>query len=269
MGMRINETAPGLMAARQADSAAKALGKTLLGLSSGRRINRAGDDAAGLAIAEDLQARVRQFTRESASLQSGISMVQTAEGGLAAQQEGVGRLRELALQAANGALNDDQRAALQEEARQVLEQIGATAEDVEFNGRQLLNGTAPTTDLGVEGGVRVEIAASRPADLGIEELDLSTREGAEAAVAALDAAAARISENRSRLGAQENRLATAVEVRDQAAEQLTEAESRIRDLDVAQATIDRSRQEMLLRASLGATAAGNVNPQMAARLLGQ
>ena len=268
MGMRINQTKPALPAVREAGGAAKALNKNMAALASGLRIGQAADDAAGLAIAEGLRARVRQFTRESGNLQSGISMIQTAEGGLSAQQEGVGRLRELATQAANGTLTNDQRAALQTEAQQVLEQIEATAQGTEFNGRQLLNGTAAETELGVEGGARVQIGASTLANLGLEGMNLSTQEGAEAAVEALGQAGEQISGNQALLGAQQNRLERAVEVREAGAEALTEAESRIRDVDVARAAIERSRNEVLLQASFGAITQSNLGPQMASRLLG-
>lgn len=268
MGMRINDSNPALNAARQAGSAAKALNKNLAALAGGLRINQAADDAAGLAIAEGLRARARQFTRESANLQSGISMIQTAEGGLSSQQEGVSRLRELALEAANGTLTDDQRAALQTEAQQVLEQVGRTAEETEFNGRAVLDGAEPVTELGVEGGARVEIEGSTLADLGLEGVDISTAEGAAAAVQKLDEAANRISENQSSLGAQQNRLEQAVEVREQGAEALSEAESRIRDADVARVAIERARNEALLQGALGAASQGRIAPQMAARLLG-
>lgn len=269
MGMRINQPNPALPAARQAGAAAKALNKNLAALASGLRIGQAADDAAGLAIAEGFRARVRQFTLESTNLQSGISMIQTAEGGLAAQQEGVGRLRELALEAANGTLTNDQRAALQTEAQQVLEQIEATAQGTGFNGRQLLNGAATETELGVEGGARVEIEASTRAGLGLEDINLSTREGAQAALDTLEQAAQQISGNRAQLGTQQNRLEQAVEVREAGAQALAEAESRIRDVDVARVAIERSRNEVLLRASFGAITQSNVGPQMASRLLGQ
>jgi len=268
MGMRINQTNPASPAVRQAGAAAKGLNKNLEALASGLRIGHAADDAAGLAIAEGFRARVRQFTRESENLQSGISMIQTAEGGLSAQQEGVGRLRELALEAANGTLTDNQRAALQTEAQQVLEQIEATAQGTEFNGRKVLNGTATETDLGVEGGAQVNIGASTLAGLGLEGIDLSTREGAQAAVETLGQAAEQIGDNRAGLGAQQNRLEHAVEVREVGAGALAEAESRIRDVDVARAAMERSRNDVLLQASFGAITQSNLGPQMASRLLG-
>ncbi|MCX5772847.1 MAG: flagellin [Candidatus Hydrogenedentes bacterium] len=268
MGMHINQANPTSPAVRQAGAAGKALNKNLAALASGLRIGQAADDAAGLTIAEGLRARVRQFTRESENLQSGISMIQTAEGGLASQQEGVGRLRELATEAANGTLTDDQRAALQTETQQVLEQIEATAQGTDFNGRQLLNGTATETELGVEGGARVEIQSSTLANLGLEGVDLSTQEGAQAAIETFEKAGEQISGNQALLGAQQNNLERAVEVRETGAQALTEAESRIRDVDVARAAIERSRNEVLLRASFGAIAQNNLGPQMALRLLG-
>jgi flagellin len=266
--MRINQT-NAMPAVRQAGAAAKALNKNLAALASGLRIGQAADDAAGLAIAEGFRARVRQFTRESGNLQSGISMIQTAEGGLASQEEGVGRLRELAVQAANGTLTEEQRGALQAEAQQVLEQIEATAQGTEFNGRKVLNGTAAETELGVEGGATVQIGASTLADLGIEGIDLSTQEGAQAAIETLGQAAKQIGGNQANLGAQQNRLERAVEVREAGVQALSEAESRIRDADVARVAMEQSRNEVLMQASFGAIVQSNVGPQMALRLLGQ
>jgi len=268
MGMRINQTNPALTAARQAGSTAKALAKNFASLASGLRINEAADDAAGLAVAEGFRARVRQFTRETGNLQGGISMIQTAQGGLSAQNEGVSRLRELAVQASSGTLTSDQRAALQTEAQQLLEQIEQTAQNTEFNGRQVLNGANPVTELGVEGGAQVEIQGSTPADLGLEGLDLSTAEGAAAAVQALDEAAAQIGENQASLGAQQNRLEQAVDVREQGTQQLAEAESRIRDADVARVAIEKARNQALLQGTISAVAQGSTGPQAAARLLG-
>ena len=269
MGMRINNDIPAMTGARNAGKASQALNENLSTLASGLRIKQAADDAAGLPIAETFQARVRQFSQESANLQSGISMIQTAEGGLSSQQDGVGRLRELAVQASSGTLADDQREALQAEARQIIEQIGATAAETEFNDRALLDGAATLTDLGVEGGARVEIQPSTPAALGIENIDISTAEGAVAALNTLDHAAGQIGQNRANLGAQQNRLEHAVEAREQGAQNLAEAESRIRDADIARTAIEQARNEMLLRGAFGAVAQGGAGPEMAARLLGQ
>jgi len=268
MGLRINSNTPALFAQRQTGLLTGRINRGLQGLASGLRINRAADDAAGLAISERFRMQVRQYTQEVNNLQTGVNAIQTAEGGLGAQQDAVGRIRELAVQAANGTLTDEQRDAINQEAQQLLEQIGETAENTDFNGTQLLNGTNETIELGTEAGNEITINASTPADLGLEGLDLSTAEGAAAAIEQLDTANEQINENRASLGAQQNRLNQAIEVREGTAVNLQEAESRIRDLDIARATIEQSRNQVLLQSSLSALVQGNVIPQSAARLLG-
>lgn len=267
MGLRINSNIPALGAQRQAAGAANRLNKGLQGLASGLRINRAADDAAGLAISERLRMRVRQYTQEANNLQTGVNVVRTAEGGLGAQQEAVGRIRELAVQAANGTLTDDQRTALNQEAQQLLEGIDQTAENTEFNGQNLLDGTAGTIELGA-GTNQVNINESTVASLGLDDLDLTTQEGAAAAIEATESAANQISQNRAAVGAQENRFTRAIAVRETTTQNMAESESRIRDLDVARATTEQTRNQILLQASMGALIQGNIIPQSAAQLLG-
>ncbi len=268
MGLRINTNIPALDAQRQTERTSNQLVKTLGQLSTGLEINKAADNAAGLAIAERLRTQVRQLNQEVSNLQSGVSAVQTAEGGLESQQEGVERLRELSLQAANGTLTDDQRAAINTEAQQIIEQIGQTADNTEFNGTQLLNGTTTEIELGTEGGNAVTLNESTVDSLGLTGLDLSTQEGAAAAVETADTALNRINQNRAGLGAQENALTAAIDQRETEALNEQAAESRIRDLDVAQAAIEQARNETLLQSGIAGIIQGNVQNETAAQLLG-
>lgn len=267
MGLGINTNVSGIFASRQAD---QTLGRltNLEQLSSALRINRASDDAAGLAIAERFRTQVLQFNAEVNALQSGISAIETADGGLTAQQDAVGRLRELAVQASNGTLTDTQREAINEEAQQLLQEIDQTAQNTEFNGTTLLDGSTPQITLETTGNTTVQLEESTVDSLGLSGLDLSTQAGAQDAIDALDAAAEQISTNRSDLGAQSSRLVSAIETREEGAENLQSAESRVRDLDLALATIERSRNELLLRATFGALVQSNLVNQNAARLLG-
>jgi flagellin len=267
MGLRINTTNPALEAQRQIGQRAQALSRNFEGLSSALRINRARDDAAGLAIAERLRADIRQLGRETSNIQSGIGLVQTAEGGLDAQQGVVSRLQELALQAANGALNDDQRAAINAEAQQLVGELDQTAENTEFNGVAPLQGVGPI-ELGVGGGLEVEVQESTAASLGLSGLDLSTQAGAQAALGNIGAASDAIAENRANLGAQQNTFESAIAVRENTAVNLQAAESNIRDLDIAQAAIERTRNQVLLQSATASLIQGNIVPQTAARLLG-
>ncbi len=268
MGIQIGDGSAGLFAQRQVSQTAGRLGRGLEQLSSALRINRASDDAAGLAIAERLRTALRELDQESSNFQSGISLAQTAEGGLAAQGEIVGRVRELAVQASNGTLTDEQRAAINEEAQQLVQQIDDTAQNTEFNETGLLDGSTPSVNLDAGGSVQVNLEESTAASIGITGVDLSTQAGASAAIEALDDAAQTISTNRANLGAQQNRLSSAIAQREVGAQNAAEAESRIRDLDIARATIEQTRDQTLLQAGLSAIAQGNIQRQTATTLLG-
>lgn len=268
MGLNINTNIPALGAQRQANQANGLLSNALRQLSSGLRINRASDDAAGLAIADRFNSLIRQAQSESSNLQSGISAVQTAEGGLQAQQDAAQRLRELAVQAGNGTLSDEQRQAINTEAQQLIGEIGDTAQQTQFNGQNLLNQNT-TIDLGTEGGAEVAINASSVNALGLDTVDLSTQAGAAAAVNTIDTALGRISTNRSHLGAQQSRFESAINQRGISVVNNTAAESRIRDLDVALGSINRARSGLLLQAGIAGLVQSNVTPQSALRLLGQ
>ncbi|MCL4693508.1 MAG: flagellin FliC [Candidatus Hydrogenedentes bacterium] len=268
MGLRINSNEPALFIQRQTQQTSNALLRGLEQLATGQRINRGADDAAGLAIVERFRAQVNQLNQEVSNLQSGVNVVQTADGALGTQEEAVQRVRELALQASNGTLTDDQRAALNQEAQQLLEQIDETAANTEFNGQTLLDGSATNVELGVEGDIEVNINESTATSLGINGVDLSTQAGAQSAIQDLDDALSSIQENRANLGAQENRFTRAIDVRETESLNTAEAESRIRDLDIARQTIEQSRNSILLQGGLAALVQSNVLGQNAARLLG-
>jgi len=267
MGLRINTTSPALDAQRQIGQRAEALTRNLEGLGSALRINRARDDAAGLAIAERLRADIRQLGRETSNIQSGIGLVQTAEGGLDAQQGVVSRLQELALQSANGTLTDDQRSAINAEAQELLGELDQTAANTDFNGLAPLQGVGPI-GLGTEDDLEVEVQESTAASLGLTGVDLSTQAGAQAALGALGDASNAIAENRASLGAQQNTFEAAIASRENTALNLQDAESRIRDLDIATAAIERTRNQVLLQSAASSLIQGNIVPQTAARLLG-
>lgn len=267
MGLRINSNLPALQGQRQANQASGLLSRSLEQLASQRRINRAADDAAGLAIAENFNSLLRQSQQEVNNLQSGISLSQTADGGLEVQQQAGQRLRELAIQASNGTLSDDQRAAINAEAQQLIEQVDTVAQDTQFNGQQVLN-SDQTIELGTESGNGIELQASTAASTGLDNVDLSTVEGATAAIDQIDTALRSIESNRANIGAQTNRLESAINQREEAGINAADAESRIRDLDLARASIEQSRNELLLQASVSSITQSNVASQSALQLLG-
>lgn len=267
MALTINTNPAGLASANQAGKAAALLNKNLQQLSSGLRINRAADDAAGLAIAENFNSLARQFAAEDRNLQYGLSAAQTAEGGLSSQQDAVQRIRELAVQASNGTLTDDQRAAINTEAQQLLGQINDTAGSTQFNGQGLLNQNQ-TLNLGA-GGAQLTLQQSDAGTLGIAGVDLSTQAGAQGAIQQLDDALENIGNQRASLGAQSSGFESAIRQREEGEQSALESQSRIRDLDVARASIDRARGQVLLQAGIAGLAQSNVAPQSALRLLGQ
>ena len=268
MAMSINTNLTSLGTLRNLNSTLGRLNITQEKLSSGLRINKAKDDAAGLAIAELFRTEVLQQSQEVENLQSGVSAIHTAEGALSTQSEGIGRLRELAIQASNGILNDDQRSAINAEAQQIIEQIDQTGSNTTFNDLNLLDGSTGTIELGTEAGSQININESTAESLGINGIDLSTAGGAAAAIETLDTAAQDVTENRANLGAQENRLTYAIAEREIEGENAAAAESRIRDLDIARAAIDQMRDEVMTQSGIAALAQGNIVPQMAAQLLG-
>ena len=268
MGLQINGPGGSLFALRQLDRTTRGIAGAQERLASLLRINRAADDAAGLAIAEGFRSDVRQLNAEVRGIQTGVNAIQTAEGGLGAQSDAVARIRELAVQSANGTLSDDQRQALNAEAQQLLQEIDNTAQNTEFNGLRPLDGSAGTITLDGEGDLDIQFSESTVDSLGLNGLDISTQAGASAALATTDAAADQINQNRSSLGAQENGLAVAADERSIRSLNLREAESRIRDLEVARAFVEQTRNQVLLQSGISALAQANLQNETAASLLG-
>lgn len=268
MGLNINGPGASLFGLQQLDRATGGLQQSQERLASLLRINRAADDAAGLAIAETFRSQVREANAEVAGIQSGISLLQTTEGGLSSQSDAVARLRELATQASTGTLSAEQRSAINTEAQQLVQEIDATAQNTEFNGVRPLDGSSPGISVDGGGSLDVQFDESSVASLGLSGLDLSTQAGATAALDQLDTAAQTISTNRSSIGAQENALGVAAEQRSVTSVNLQEAESRIRDLDVARAFVEQTRNQLLQQFGVAAVAQSNVTNQLASRLLG-
>lgn len=269
MGLSVNGSATSGLALRQVERATGNLNSTLQKLSSLQRINTAADDAAGLAISEGFRSQVRQLNAESSSIQSGINLAQVAEGGLTAQGDALGRVRELALQAANGTVSPEQRQALNAEAQQLVQGIDQTAQNTEFNGVRPLNGPSSSITLDAAGSISVQVQPSTATSLGVNGIDLSTQAGASAALSSLDTAAKSVAQGRASLGAQQSEFQSAIDARDLAAQNAQEADSRVRDLDVTRAAVEQSRNQILQELGIAAVAqTNNVNRQLASRLLG-
>ncbi|OEC00818.1 flagellin [Lysinibacillus sphaericus] len=233
-----------------------AMSKSMLRISTGYRINSAADDPAGLAISEKMRAQIRGLNMASKNIQDGISLVQTAEGALNETHAMIQRMRELAVQASNDTLTDSDRQQLDLEFQELKKEIQRLSKDTEFNTKTLLNGDYSTNGLKIQAGANagqtIELFIN---DMGAGALGLdattsiATRDDANNAISSMDEALKRVSSERSRLGAYQNRLEHAYNANVNTAENLTAAESRIRDADIAKEMMNMVRSQILLQAS--------------------
>lgn len=232
-----------------------AASKALERLSTGYRINRAGDDPAGLAISEKMRGQISGLNMASKNIQDGISMVQTAEGALNETHAMLQRMRELSVQAANDTLTDDDRARIDVEFQELKKEVTRISTDTEFNTRKLLNGDNATTPLKIQAGANagqtIDLTMNdMSADaIGITDASITTREEADTSISTLDAAIKSVSMERSRLGAYQNRMEHAYNVNVNTAENVTAAESRIRDADIAKEMMNFTKANILQQAA--------------------
>lgn len=237
--MIINHNISALNTYRQLTINNSAAAKNLEKLSSGFRINRAGDDAAGLAISEKMRGQIRGLNMASKNAQDGISLIQTAEGALAETHSILQRMRELAVQAANDTNTDADRAELQKEVNELIAELDRIANNTEFNTKTLLDGSLATTGLvfhiGANEGqnITLTINSMTASGLGVNAVDISTQSGADAAITTIQSGIDKVSSERAKLGAYQNRLEHTINNLGTSAENLQAAESRIRDVDYA------------------------------------
>ncbi len=271
MGLRINTNIAALNASRVLSRSTVGLNRSLEQLASGLRINRARDDAAGLAIAEGFNSVVRGTRVAQRNAQDGVSLVQTAEGALSESTNILQRIRELAVQSANGTMTTANRAALQSEVTQLLEQIDDIATDTEFNGLRVLSAAQTLTlQAGPQSGQTLQLALSgaKASDLGVSALSVSTMAAAVSALSTLDTAINSVSSLRATLGAIQNRLEFTINTLAIQEENSAAAESAIRDADIARVTTDFTRNQILVSAGTSVLAQANLVPQTALTLLG-
>ncbi len=275
--MRINHNVSALNAWRNLSTTNVALGKTLEKLSSGYRINRAADDAAGLAISEKMRAQIGGLNKAVQNAQDAVSLFQTAEGAMNEVQAMIQRMRDLAVQSSNGTLTDEDRKQLQNEVDQLLSEINRIAKNTEFNTKKLLDGTFNnvTFQIGPNVGqaLAVSINAMTTGALGkstvnLTGLSISTADKALSAISKLDYAVGDVSSERAKLGAIQNRLEYTIANLGVAAENLTAAESRIRDVDMAKEMSEFTKNQILIQAGTAMLAQANAAPQSVLRLLG-
>ncbi len=275
MGMSIRTNISSLNAQKNLFQTQQSLDSSLSRLSSGYRITKAGDDAAGLGISVNLESQIRSFNQASRNAQDGVSLVQTAEAALNETSNILTRLRELAMQSASDGIGNTERGYIQDETTALTTEIERIADATEFNGQALLNTAATTLDFQV--GIRnvaandrisVTTVDAQSAALGVNALDLSTKVNAQAALTTIDAALATVSSARSEFGAFGNRLNSAIATIQTSSESLSAANSRIRDVDVAEETSKMSRAQILVQAGVSVLAQANQAPQVALKLLG-
>lgn len=269
--MRINQNIAALNAWRNLNINQHALSKSLERLSSGLRINRAADDAAGLAISEKMRGQVRGLQMAQRNAQDAISLIQTAEGALNETHAILQRMRELAVQAASDTNTNEDREALQKEIDQLVAELTRIAETTEFNTKKLLDGTFEGTfHIGANQGqsISVSIEAMDAVSLGVGGIDVSSQTAADEAITTINNAIEKVSEQRSALGAVQNRLEHTIQNLGVAAENLQAAESRIRDADMAREMSEFTRAQILQQASTAMLAQANLVPQTILQLLG-
>jgi flagellin len=273
--MRINNNIAALNTHRQYGINNNNVASSVEKLSSGYRINRAGDDAAGLAISEKMRAQIRGLNMASKNSQDAISLIQTAEGALQETHNILQRMRELAVQAASDTNDGDNgvdREALDAEFQELLAEIDNIAEQTAFNTKKLLDGTlsGAVIQTGANEGEELEISIANMSTSGleIENLALSTRAGAASAITVVNDAINTVSTERSKLGAYQNRLQHKIANLDTSAENLTAAESRIRDIDMAKEMTNFTKNSILTQAATAMLAQANALPQGVLQLLG-
>lgn len=273
MGLRINTNVFSLNAQRNLARASEALGSSFEKLSTGLRISRASDDAAGLAISERLRAQVRGLEQASRNSNDGISLVQTAEGALNEVSGILVRMRELAVQSANGTTSNSDKETLDSEFQQLAGEITRIADSTEFNGTALLTSSSALsiqvgsgTSSGVD-TVSVTLSNVSASSLGVSGLDIGSGGSTTSAITAIDSAIDTVSNARGTFGAVQNRLTSTINNLRNQVENLSAAESRIRDVDVASETSRLTRNTILQQAAIAILAQANVQPQAALSLL--
>jgi len=276
MGLRINTNVMSLGAQRSLSKNNRNLNSNLRKLSSGERITRAADDAAGLAISEKLKSSIRSLRQAKRNADDGISLIQTAEGGLSEISNIVIRLRELAMQAASDTVGNTERGFSDIEFQQLKEEIERISKSSEFNGRKLLDGTSGVVEIqvGIQNNPfndRLKYDGttlnSTIASLGLDGDSVSSKEGAQMALSRLDDSLVKVNGFRAELGALQNRLTSVVDNLGVTEENYSEANSRIRDVDVAAETAKLTKNQILAQAGTSVLAQANQAPNFALKLL--
>ena len=270
--MRINTNLNAMIATNQMSKNTALSGASMEKLSTGLRINKAGDDAAGLAVSEKMRAQIRGMEQAERNVQDGISMVQTAEGALEEAGNIAQRMRELGVQAGNDTLSNEDKSKVKEELLQLQDEMKKISEETKFNGKQLLNTAGTFT---IQAGANSETRTVKTADLSsiakniglTSSTNISSSSDAQSFVTKVDDALKAINAARSDLGAMQNRLEYTANNLTTSTENLTAAESRIRDVDVAKEMVTLSKLNILNQASQAMVSQAKQQPESVSQLL--
>ena len=285
--MIINHNLSAMFAARVQNESALNVQSDMEKLSSGLRINRAGDDASGLAVSEKMRSQIRGLNQASRNAGDGISFIQTTEGYLQETQDILQRLRELAVQSSNGIYTAQDRQQIQVEVSQLVDEVNRVASQAQFNGLNMLTGAFARSEgtntvtasmyfhigANVDQRIRVYIGTMSAAALGLQSLSdgkkisLASPDEANRAIMTFDAALQRVSKQRADLGAYQNRLEFTVKGLNVGAENLQASESRIRDVDMAKEMVKYTKNQILVQAGNAMLAQANQQPQSVLQLL--
>lgn len=277
MGLRINTNVTALAAQRNLGTSELAKSSSLEKLASGLRINRAGDDAAGLAISEKMRAEVRSVAQATRNAQDGISVLQTAEGGMTEISNILVRFRELSIQAASDTIGKPERQFIDKEVQQLGKEIDRITEATEFNGKiKLLNGQGGQLDIQVGThndpaldriGIDQSHTDVRLSTLGLSGFEVLDKESAQQNLGKVDSAMNKVNEARAHLGAMQNRLQSSINSLQIYRENLSSARSRIVDTDMATETSELTKNNIITQAGISVLSQANQNPMIALRLM--
>ena len=284
--MIINHNMSAMYAQRHTGVVETGIAKDIEKLSSGMRINRAGDDASGLAVSEKMRAQIRGLNQAGQNIQNGVSFIQATEGYLAETTDIMQRMRELAVQAANGIYSSEDRMQIQVEVSQLVDEVDRIASHAQFNGMNLLTGRfakdSATEVMQLHVGANMDqnekiyVGTMTAMALGItggmqggegDMISLSSMDGANMAIGTIDNALKQINKQRADLGAYQNRFELAYNGVAIAAENLQAAESRIRDADMAKQVVEYTKNQILMQSGTAMLAQANTQPQSVVRLL--
>jgi len=277
MGFRINTNVASLQAQNSVGKVAREQQESFAKLSSGSRVVKAADDAAGLAISEKLKAEIRSAQQATRNANDGISMIQVAEGGLNETSNILVRMRELAIQSSSDTVGDSERSMSNLEYQQLKQEMERISQVTEYNGTKLLNGAGEKKEFQIGTGAdefkdRISFDPgelnSGMESLGVDGLDISSKEGSQESMKVVDAAIEKVSGQRALLGSLQNRLTSTTNNLQTYTENMSAANSRVRDVDYAEETAKSARNQIITSAATSVLAQANMSSQNALKLIG-